>query len=79
MEGEDKILKAVLIYLFGKYPYLLQYISLPEISKRTSSDPEIVKKILKTVWEEAQREEEKEMERRRGRLLGREEEEYSLY
>jgi len=79
MEEEEKVLKAVLIHFFGKYPYLLQYISLPEISKRTTVDLEIVEKILNTIWKEAQEEEKKELKRRGKRLFEEEEECYLCF
>jgi hypothetical protein len=65
--------------LFGKYPYLISYISVSELSQQTNTSRENLEKFLKELQKEAEEKERKKLEKRWMEKIFEEEEEVFIY
>lgn len=59
-----RVLYSIVMQLFGKYPYLLSYISVSELSQQTNISRENLEKFLKELQKEAEEKERKKLEKK---------------
>ena len=58
-----QVLYAIIMQLFGKYPYLPSWVSLNELSRETNISSKVLEKFLKDLQREALKKELKKIKR----------------
>jgi hypothetical protein len=63
------VLYSIVMQLFGKYPYLISYISINELSQRTNINSEALEKFLRELQRKALEEMERQESEKRKRWM----------